>query len=151
MTSSLADTTKSAPFIKAAARDIKAFRNARGYRPIPISYCAQDMILYRQLTANYLACPSREAGSTIDLFGFNIYSWCGNASYYSSGYDKLYETFQNFDIPVAVSETGCVPAKEKRDFAAVSAMLDPVFQAVFSGAVVYEWAMQVSLPSTRGC
>jgi len=138
-------TTRAAPFIKSAARDIKAFRNARGYRPIPISYCATDLTKYRQLTANYLACPSGETDSSIDFFGFNVYSWCGNESYYTSGYDKLYENFQNLDIPVAVSESGCVAGKtgDQDLFAAIAAMLDPVFQAVFSGAVVYQWMLTV--------
>ena len=143
------ETTQAAAHIKAAVRDIKAFRDARGYRSIPVSYCAFDSIQYRQLTADYLACPSGgDTDSSIDFFGFNVYSWCGNNSYYTSGYDKLYESFQNINIPVAVAETGCVSRDQKnRDFAAVSAMFDPVFQALFSGAVVYEWAMGVRTPS----
>lgn len=74
----------------------------------------------------------------------NIYSWCGNSSYYRAGYDKLYEEFQDLNIPVLFSETGCVSNDDGRDFAEVGTMLGPVFQALFSGTVVYEWAMRPS-------
>jgi len=142
LTSITAETTHTAPFIKAAARDIKAFRIARGYRPIPVSYSAGDVAEYRVLTADYLACG--EAEDAIDIYGMNIYSWCGNSSYYKSGYDKLYEEFQKLNIPVLFSETGCKPNEGtgNRDFAEVSTMLGPVFQALFSGVVVYEWTME---------
>ncbi len=130
------------PYIKAAVRDIKAFRNSRGYRAIPIAYTATDIAAYRNLTANYLACGSSD--DTIDVFGLNIYSWCGNSSYYLSGYDTLYTQFQQLNIPSAFSETGCKPDSGHRDFSEVATMLGPVFQALFSGAVVYEWAMEQS-------
>lgn len=96
------------------------------------------------LTADYLSCG--EADDAIDIYGMNIYSWCGNSSYYKSGYDKLYEEFQKFNIPVLFSETGCKPNEGtgNRDFAEVSTMLGPVFQALFSGVVVYEWTMEPS-------
>ena len=129
-----------APYIKAAARDIKAFRDLRGYRPIPISYTASDTISTRNITANYLACGDR--ASAIELYGMNAFSWCDNSSYYLSGYDKFYEDFQAFDVPVLLSETGCKINNGTRDFASVSTMLGPIFQAVFSGAIVYEWAQE---------
>ncbi|KAH8898785.1 hypothetical protein GQ53DRAFT_710648 [Thozetella sp. PMI_491] len=136
------DTTAAAPYIKAATRDIKAFRNARGYRPIPVGYSAADNALIRNTTANYLACGDEE--DTVEFYGMNIYSWCGNSSYYISGYDKLYEQFQHLNIPVIFSETGCKPDSGHRDFSEVSTMLGPVFQALFSGVVVYEWTMEAN-------
>ncbi|ORY68255.1 Glucanosyltransferase-domain-containing protein [Pseudomassariella vexata] len=136
------DSTKCAPYIKAAVRDIKAFRDARGYRPIPIAYSAADIINFRQSTAEYLACGDPSDG--IDVFGMNMYSWCGNSSIYSSGYDVLYEEYQAMNIPVLFSETGCKPESDTRNFDEVSAMLGPVFQAVFSGTVVYEWKYEAN-------
>lgn len=140
LTPLIENAPRAAPYIKAAARDIKAFRDARGYRPIPISYSASDLASYRSITADYLACGDSEDG--IDLYGMNIYSWCGNSSYYASGYNNLYEEFQGYNIPVVFSETGCQVDAGGRDFAEVATMLGPVFQAKFSGAVVYEWALQ---------
>ncbi|EOO01219.1 putative albicans ph regulated cell wall protein phr2p protein [Phaeoacremonium minimum UCRPA7] len=132
-------TTITAPYIKAAARDIKRFRDARGYRQIPVSYTATDLLETRVPTADYLACG--DSDDAIDMYGMNIYSWCGNASYYTSGFDKLYEQFQDLNIPVVFSETGCKTTGD-REFTEVATMLGPVFQAVFSGAIVYEWLME---------
>ncbi|KAI1502219.1 Glucanosyltransferase-domain-containing protein [Biscogniauxia marginata] len=132
-------TTSVAPYIKAAVRDIKAFRDARGYRKIPISYTtpySDDGLPVD--TADYLSCGDEP--DALELFGINVYTWCGNSSYYASGFDKLYEQFQGLNIPVVFSETGC--REQAGDFADVSTMLGPVFQAVFSGSIVYEWTMQ---------
>nr|OQO26357.1 hypothetical protein B0A51_05127 [Rachicladosporium sp. CCFEE 5018] len=128
----------SAPVIKAATRDIKAYQTARGYRMIPISYAASDSPETRGYTGEYLTCG--DTASCIDVYGMNVYSWCGNSSYYVSGFDKLYEQFQPFSTPVLFAETGCNTISP-RDFSDVGTMLGPVFQAVFSGAFVYEWAM----------
>lgn len=140
---SLLESTISAPVIKAAARDIKAFRDARGYRPIPISYSSVDSTVGRVDAAEYLACGGNQ-DETIDLFGMHVYSWCGNQSYYTSGYDKLYEQFQDYNLPIIFSETGCDLEDGDRDFSEVATMLGPVFQAIFSGTIVYEWAMEDS-------
>ena len=130
-----------APYVKAATRDIKAYQAARGYRRIPISYSSSDVPSLRLVLAEYLTCGTTDA--SIDVFGMNLYSWCGNSSYYTSGYDTLYETFQDSSIPVLFSETGCNTV-EPRDFSDVGTMLGPVFQAVFSGAVVYEWTEEAN-------
>ena len=135
------DTTIAAPYIKAATRDIKAFRDARGYRPIPISYGSADLLSLRLITAEYMACGNGSA--KLDIFGLNVFSWCGNSSYYASGYDQLYTEFQDLDIPVLFTETGC-NAVTPRDFAEVATMLGSVFPAIFSGAIVYEWLNEAS-------
>ena len=134
------NSTAAAPYVKAAARDVKAFRDARGYRPIPISYTADDSETYRNLTADYLACEdgSSYTKTTIDMYGLAIYSWCSNSSYQSSGYDKLYGQFEDLNIPVLFSETGC-SLGPGHTFDDVDTILGPVFQSVFSGAVVWEW------------
>ncbi|KAI0025994.1 hypothetical protein F4780DRAFT_2368 [Xylariomycetidae sp. FL0641] len=129
------DSTATAPYVKAAIRDIRAYRDARGYRHIPISYVAADSSETRLVAGQYLTCG--DSTDTVEMYGLNIYSWCGNSSYYKSGYDKLYEQFQSFNVPVLFSETGCI--EDERDFSDVETMLGPVFQSVFSGAAVYEW------------
>ncbi|KAM0809181.1 putative 1,3-beta-glucanosyltransferase [Seiridium cardinale] len=135
-----ANTTAAAPYVKAAIRDIKAFRDARGYREIPVAYTADDVQSIRLMQAEYFACGDTSA--TVDMYGMNVYSWCGNSSYYISGFDKLYEEFESMNIPVLFSETGC--KTDGRDFSDVATMLGPVFQAVFSGSVVYQWAMMAN-------
>ena len=59
---------------------------------------------------------------------------------YQAKFDDLYEDFEALDIPLAFAETGC--NEEERDFSDVAAMLGSVFQAVFSGSVVYEWSQE---------
>jgi hypothetical protein len=96
----------------------------------------------RALTSEYLACGDEE--EAVDAFGINVYSWCGDSSFYEAGYDKIYEEFQDLNIPVLFSETGCKPDKGDRKFPDVKAMLGKSLQAVFSGLVVYEWAMHAN-------
>lgn len=96
----------------------------------------------RVVTGDYLTCGDQD--DSIELFGMNVYSWCGNSSYYTSGYDELYEQFQSFNIPMVFAETGCKTNDNDRDFSEVETMLGPVFQALFSGSIVYEWAMDQS-------
>ncbi|KAH8671668.1 Glucanosyltransferase-domain-containing protein [Xylariales sp. PMI_506] len=135
------DDTLAAPYVKAAVRDMKAFRNARGYRAIPIAYSAADIQDLRVMQAQYFACG--DADDAVDMYGMNLYTWCGNSSYYISGYDELPGDFDVFDIPVLFSETGCTQDGQ-RDFDDIGTMLGPVFQAVFSGAVAYEWTMEAN-------
>ncbi|RYP03499.1 hypothetical protein DL764_005103 [Monosporascus ibericus] len=132
------DTSVVAPYFKAAVRDLKAFREQRGYRPIPLAYTATDSVFVRKVTAEYFACG--DPSEAIELFGVNVYSWCGQSDYYKSKFDELYEEFQDMNIPLAFSEAGC--NSEERNFSEVAAMLGPVFQAVFSGSVVYAWAQE---------
>lgn len=138
-----------APYIKAAVRDMKAFRAQRGYRAIPLAYVAADLISLRRPTAEYLACSSSGeddddelASSSIELFGMNVYSWCGQSNYYDAKFDELYDDFAEYNVPLAFSETGC--NTQTRDFSEVAAMLGSVFQSLFSGSVVYEWAQKES-------
>src|SRR6187551_3191336 len=50
------DQSHSAPFIKAAARDMKAYRDKRGYRKVPIGYTATDIAELRPMLQDYLTC-----------------------------------------------------------------------------------------------
>lgn len=136
-----AESISLAPYIKAVVRDLKAFRDARGYRKIPISYTAADYADIALATKNYLACGDR--ADAIELFGFNVYSWCGNSSYVRSGYDEVYTEFQNTNIPALFAETGCI-SSSPRTFGEVAAILGSVFPATFSGVIVYEWPLHVN-------
>ena len=96
---------KAAPYIRAAARDIKAYRDAQLYRQIPVGYASQDISDLEPLR-DYLTCG--ENTTTTDFFSLNRFSWCGNSTtFFSSGYKDLYNSSLDFPAPIFFSETGC--------------------------------------------
>lgn len=62
--------SNAAPYIKAAVRDMKAYRNSKSYRNIPVGYSAADIAELRPMLQNYLACGGNSS-QTIDFFGLN--------------------------------------------------------------------------------
>ena len=62
-----------APFIKAAARDMKSYRDQKGYRDIPIGYSAADIPDLRPNLQNYLACGS-DSAANVDFYSLNVSS-----------------------------------------------------------------------------
>lgn len=60
-----------APFLKAAARDMKAYRDAQGYRDIPVGYSAADIPDLRPNLQNYLACGSNSS-ENVDFYSLNV-------------------------------------------------------------------------------
>ncbi|KAI9674085.1 MAG: hypothetical protein M1817_001903 [Caeruleum heppii] len=126
-----------APLVKAAARDVKAYRDSKGYRKVPVGYSAADIASLRPNLQNYLACGSN-ASEALDFFSLNTYSWCGASGYTPSGYDQLLKNATDYNIPIFISETGCntVPP---RDFSDQKAILSGEMADVWSGAMIYEW------------
>jgi 1,3-beta-glucanosyltransferase GAS1 len=72
-----------APYVKAAALDLKSYRDSKGYRQIPVGYSGADVTALSPYLQNYLACGS----DSIDFFGQNQYSWCDPSSFTTSGYN----------------------------------------------------------------
>lgn len=66
-----------APFIKAAARDLKAHRDSKKYRTIPVGYSAADIAELRPMLQDYLTCGGN-ASDNVDFFSLNSYEWCGS-------------------------------------------------------------------------
>lgn len=64
----LLNTTRTAPYVKATDRDMRAYIKARGHRKIPVGYSAADVTTNRQQTAQYFNCGSDEERS--DFFAF---------------------------------------------------------------------------------
>jgi len=95
-----------APYVKAAARDMKMYRDSKGYRKIPVGYSAADIGDLRPNLQNYLACGSN-ASEALDFFSLNAYEWCGDSSYDQSGYSQLQANASDYNIPIFFSETGC--------------------------------------------
>lgn len=129
--------SNAAPYIKAAARDMKAHRDAKGYRPVPIGYSAADIAELRPMLQDYLTCGGN-ASENVDFFALNSYSWCDPSSYRNSGYDNLQKQAKDFPVPIFFSETGCnVPGP--RVFEDQAAIFGPDMINDWSGSIVYEW------------
>lgn len=131
-----------APYIKAAARDMKIYRDKKGYRKIPIGYSAADIAELRPALQNYLAC-GKNSNESIDFFGLNAYEWCGANDMQTSGYDTLNSHAEGYNIPIFFSETGCNTVRP-RDFADQSAILGPQMNEIWSGTIVYEWIQEMN-------
>ncbi|KAI0162726.1 Glucanosyltransferase-domain-containing protein [Pestalotiopsis sp. NC0098] len=131
-----------APFIKAAARDLKAYRSSKGYREIPIGYSAADIAELRPMLQDYLTCGGN-ASENIDFFGLNSYEWCDPATYATSGYANLEDDAANFPVPIFFSETGCnVPGP--RTFEDQAAIFGSEMVNDWSGAIIYEWIQEAN-------
>jgi len=126
-----------APFVKAAARDMKAYRNQKGYRNIPIGYSAADISSLRPNLQNYLACGSNQS-EAIDFYSLNAYEWCGQNTYQTSGYSSLQQMAEGYNIPIFFSETGC-NTPSPRTFDDQSAIFGSNMDDTWSGSIIYEW------------
>ncbi|KAL9017437.1 MAG: hypothetical protein Q9185_005255 [Variospora sp. 1 TL-2023] len=126
-----------APYVKAAIRDIKAYRDGQGYRKIPVGYSAADVNSIRLDTQNYLVCGSNVSNHA-DFFSMNRYSWCGNSTFIESGYSEMYDEAENYPVPIFLSESGCNNIGDSR-FGDQEAILGPQMNDRYSGAVLYEW------------
>lgn len=129
--------TISAPYTKAAARDLKAYQKQKGYRQIPIGYSASDIPSLRPNLQNYFACGA-DRSAALDFFSLNAYEWCGQNTYQGSGYAALNEMNKDLSIPIFFSETGCNTV-QPRTFEDQNAILGPDMDSMWSGAMIYEW------------
>ncbi|PNY29918.1 1,3-beta-glucanosyltransferase [Tolypocladium capitatum] len=134
------DSSPAAPFLKAAARDMKAYRDNKGYRKIPVGYSAADIKELRPMLQDYLTCGGNSSDN-IDFFGLNSYSWCDPSTLTESTYDQLQLYAKNFPVPIFFTETGCiVPGPRKWDDQ--DAIFSKPMVDDWSGAVVYEWIQE---------
>jgi hypothetical protein len=130
-----------APYIKAAGRDLKAYRDEKGYRTIPIGYSAADIASLRPMLQNYLGCGTN-ASESLDFFSLNAYSWCGASTYQQSGYIALKENSADLNIPIFMSETGCNTVRP-RDFKDQEALYGEMADT-WSGSIIYEWIEEMN-------
>lgn len=129
--------SRAAPFVLAAARDIKVYRDSQGYREIPVGYSAADIAELRPMLQNYLVCSSNPL-ERLDFFALNAYEWCGDSSYTVSGYNMLQKNASGYPVPIFFSETGC-NTNPPRDFNDQNAIFGDEMSGTWSGALVYEW------------
>jgi hypothetical protein len=133
----LNNQSMAAPYIKAAARDMKAYRDSKGYHKFPIGYSAADIAELRPMLQDYLTCGGNSS-ENIDMFGLNSYEWCGDVTYQSSGYSNLQSMAVDFPVPIFFSETGCNTPKP-RTFGDQAAIFGDEMVGDWSGALIYEW------------
>ncbi|KAI0466371.1 Glucanosyltransferase-domain-containing protein [Xylaria cf. heliscus] len=126
-----------APFIKSASRDLKAYRNAKGYRKIPVGYSATDIAELRPYLQDYLTCGGN-ASENIDFYGINSYQWCDPSTYMTSGYANLQTEAIDFPVPIFFSETGC-NTPGPRLFEDQASIFGPEMSKYWSGSIIYEW------------
>ncbi|KAK3946340.1 1,3-beta-glucanosyltransferase [Diplogelasinospora grovesii] len=133
----IANQSMAAPFIKSAARDMKAYRDSKGYRQIPIGYSAADIAELRPMLQDYLTCGGN-ASENVDFFALNSYEWCDPSTYATSGYANLQKDADNFPVPIFFSETGC-NQPGPRLFDDQAAIFGPEMVNDWSGSIIYEW------------
>ncbi|KAG9256408.1 glycoside hydrolase family 72 protein [Emericellopsis atlantica] len=129
-----------APFLKAAVRDMRAYRDDKKYRKIPIGYTAADIAELRPMLQDYLTCGGNSS-ETIEFFGLNSYSWCDPSTYEESSYAQLQKYAKDFPVPIFFSETGCnVPGPRLWDD--MDAIFGKHMVDDWSGAIIYEWIQE---------
>ncbi|KAH9911428.1 Glucanosyltransferase-domain-containing protein [Epithele typhae] len=137
--------TGAAPFIKAAARDTRAYLDSIKSSAL-VGYAAIDGADNWVLPlAEYLACdPSNgNSGSTsIDLFGLNNYEFCGDDS--PSVYNGKNGDFAGYNVPAYFSEFGCV-SNPPRLWTEVETIFSQPMSNVWSGGLAFSY-----FPATSG-
>lgn len=128
------NTTGASAFVKAAVRDMKRYIKAKNYRQIGVGYATNDDSDIRVNMASYFNCLSED--ESIDFWGYNVYSWCGNSTYLKSGYRERTEEFRKYPVPIFFAEYGC-NAVQPREFSEVKALFGDTMSQVWSGGIVY--------------
>ncbi|KAG9045554.1 1,3-beta-glucanosyltransferase gas1 [Tulasnella sp. UAMH 9824] len=131
--------TISAPFIKAAARDVKAYLKSKGSSAL-VSFSSTDGpngaagVSWRTALAEYLACDTD--ATSIDLYGLNAYRWCGAGSVADES--TIMSDFQNYPIPAYFSEFGCIK-NPPRLWTEVGALFGEQMVNEWSGGVAFSY------------
>ena len=139
--------TAAAAFVKAAVRDTKGYIKSQKYRSsLGVGYATAD-VPSRDDLADYFACQPDDSGNStsIDFWGYNVYSWCGDSSYQESSYGERVDFFSKYPVPVFFAEYGCIEGIDggptHRPFTEVEVLYGNMTE-VFSGGIVYEWFME---------
>ncbi|TFK76746.1 hypothetical protein BDN72DRAFT_753554 [Pluteus cervinus] len=136
----ISGNTTASPFVKAAARDTKAYLKSKGSN-ILIGYAAiNGDATFRGDLANYLSCDSSGAGAdstAIDIYGLNDYEWCG-ASTFQDSYSATTQDFASYNVVAYFSEFGCITSPPRLWTEAV-ALLSGNMSDVWSGGIAFSY------------
>ncbi|TFK93557.1 carbohydrate-binding module family 43 protein [Polyporus arcularius HHB13444] len=136
--------TGAAPFIKAAARDVRAYLNSISSSAL-VGYAAIDGDDNWVLPlAEYLSCDPTNANSgssAIDLFGLNNYEWCGDDT--PSAYSGKNGDFAGYNVAAYFSEFGCVK-QPPRLWTEVGTIFSQPMSDIWSGGIAFSYFPQVS-------
>ncbi|KAK2612390.1 hypothetical protein QQS21_001654 [Conoideocrella luteorostrata] len=138
------NNTFASAYVKAATRDTKAYIKSKNTRWMGVGYAANDDKPIRDMIASYFNCGPTE--DSIDFFGYNIYSWCGESNFEDSGYNRLIEFFKSYSVPMFFAEYGCnLPnGGEARTFEETTALYVNNMTDVVSGGIIYEYFQETN-------
>ncbi|CUA72380.1 1,3-beta-glucanosyltransferase gel3 [Rhizoctonia solani] len=128
------NNTVAAPFIKAAARDTKAYLKSKSSSAL-VGYASTDGSGWRDPLANYLACD--QDSDSLDIYGLNNYRWCGAGSFEGS-YASVQQSFENYPIAAYFSEYGCV-SQPPRLWTEATALFSSQMTPVWSGGLAFSY------------
>ncbi|KAH3675649.1 hypothetical protein WICMUC_002566 [Wickerhamomyces mucosus] len=128
-------------FIKKLVSDMKTYISIHCNRFVPVGYSAADDLDFRISLSKYLECSDGSVNDAIDFYGVNSYQWCGEQTFYTSGYDTLVRDYEEYIRPVFFSEYGCNQITP-RLFEEVATIYSNDMIGVFSGGLVYEFTQE---------
>ncbi|KAF6219347.1 hypothetical protein HO133_005172 [Letharia lupina] len=134
------NNTAASAFVKAAVRDMKAYIVSKNYRAMGVGYASDDDDTRIEL-ADYFNCGT--AAESIDFWGYNIYSWCGQSSYSASSYEARTQEFSSYNVPAFFAEYGCNKV-EPRPFDEVGTLFGSDMTPVWSGGIVYMYFQEAN-------
>jgi len=132
--------TAAATFIKAAARDTKAYLKSKSSSAL-VGYAAIDGDdSWIVPVASFLSCDpsgSNSGGTSIDIYGLNNYEWCGNSTFEAS-YAVKTGDFAGYNVVAYFSEYGC-NQPSPRVWTEVPALFGSQATPVWSGGVAFSY------------